>query len=161
NPGNDGEDATRPGARRAVDEVETDLIPLAQNKDGTPQGAPNPAHDADFVGPTQRIVEDVAADDLQNKAQEHCQQQQRGNIFCPPAQPACACKHSGGGLAHHPRLRIKEKRSMPAAPSAGDWAGRWLNSVCRYFMALIFSIAPFGQSLAYLSRYFFCAKARK
>ena len=66
------------------------------------------------------VVEDVTADDLQNEAQEHRQQQQRGNIFCSPAQPACARKLRSCRLRRHRSLRHGyESQPMLGRRSAG------------------------------------------
>ena len=94
---------------RAVDDVEADLVPFAQDEGGAPQRAPDPAQHADLVGPAERIVEDVARDDLEDEAQEHRQQQQRGR-YSPRA-----------GAASAPRPVHRAISSIIASPR--DFAG--------------------------------------
>jgi hypothetical protein len=83
--GDDSEDAAHLLAGRAVDDVEADLVLLAQDEGRAPQGAPDPAQHAGLVGPAERIIEDVARRDLQDETQEHRQEQQGGDILRAPA----------------------------------------------------------------------------
>src|SRR6185436_10991566 len=107
---------------------------------------PDPAQHADLVGPAERVVEEIARDDLEDEAQEHRQQQNRRHVLGAPPQPA---RVSDEPLPVHydPHAR---NRPSPGLMMAGIRCRLW-----PYLTALMRSIAPFGHSLAYLSRYFF------
>ena len=127
---------------------------------------PDPADDADLLGPADRMVEHVAEDDLQEEGRRTSAEQQRdGDVLGAPAQPArrsrCTCliHRSLATIARRDEATRDESPAgdQPAMPDCA--AGAIAQRV--YLIALMRSSAPFGQSLPYLSRYFFCAKVRK
>ena len=70
-----------------IDYVEAHLVFFAQDECGAPQGAPDPTEDADLVRPAERLVEDIARNDLENEAQKHGNQQQRGDVLRAAPEP--------------------------------------------------------------------------
>ena len=137
----------------AVEDVEADLIVLGKHERGSPQHAPHPAQNAELLGPSDGIVEDISEQDLDEKAGEHCRQQKRGNVLGPVAEPL---RSSVEPRTHLDSIGRCFLRTLAGCTPTN---GRFKPSA--YFTALMRSSASFGQSAPYFSTYFFCAEVRK
>src|SRR5205085_5411787 len=71
----------------AVENVEANLIVLGKYERRAPQHAPHPAQNTQLLGPSDRIVEDISEQDLDEKTGEHGREQERGDVLSPPAKP--------------------------------------------------------------------------
>ena len=60
---------------------------ISQEQATTPENRPKPGDQASLQGPTERMVEDIAEDDLKHEAAEHGRQQKDGHAVSANLQP--------------------------------------------------------------------------
>jgi hypothetical protein len=64
------------------------MILISQEQATTPENCPKPGDQTGLQGPTERMVEDIAEDDLKHEAAEHGRQQKDGHAVSANLQPA-------------------------------------------------------------------------
>src|SRR6185369_15867274 len=83
-PGDQRESAAHVVGNDTVDDVEADLFTVRQDEGRAPQHDPEPAQDAQLLGPGEGPVEDVAGNDLNDEAGEHGRYQDDRDVLCAP-----------------------------------------------------------------------------
>ncbi len=146
NGGNDGRggeihEALHRAGHGCMDNVEPDHLIVAQHEGITEQDAPQPGDRHILQRPADREVEEIAEDDLDQKASEHAGQQQDDEKLCGPVQAApetgqlvhgmtstgmaCCSRHRMAGTLGRPRGKTvppwrRSGRLPDAHPERGE-----------------------------------------